>query len=761
MSFTASPIASTFAPPNQLFDSAAGITAQQVQQNQLMTQQKQLDLSSANVQQSSQAAAGLLSAYPDEASRAAAWPKVIGQLQSQGFAMHAPSQYPGEATLRAMVNMGLSPKDLYASGALTAPGLTDALARANAPLPGQPGYGGGGGQLGVAVPPMGGGAPGASATVPAEYMPYFQEASQKTGIPVDLLIAQARQESGFNPNAKGAAGEVGMFQIKPSTAQSPGGGMAGVDPASITGPGNVRNNILFGAQYLRSRMNGDPTNPQVQVQGLAAYNGGGDPNYVQNVFRYRPAPTAPGTATASAAPPAAPPGAATAPPAPNQFAGPGAPPGAAPPAATPAQTPATGDQFDVPAAAAPAQPTPSAPAPGAAAQPPAATPAPAGTAQPSTTPPTGVNSPQFQAALELNNRAAALETAYPNSPQAKAQVAALRAKAALYMQADSVSYDPVTGIGTKALTGERLNAAAPDAHYVWNAEQGAFVDTTGTHPPVTPPSPRITNIPGVGAVQSKPGGGATVVVPMNPAGITTQSAAQAAGTAAGSETGKLTGQLADQGRTSTQAIGNIDYGLSQLAKAQQGGINTGYFAPWLATVGAVAKSLGVPTEAIGVDPAAVGNIQTAQKTLAVVSGAILQQVLGPDSQITDAKLSHFIHAQPGIETDPEAVSRVLNWARSQFVYEREQAAQGMKDAAAGGGVLPTNWESSYYDKHGFAPIYNPGTGEMQQPDGTAPPRTAPPATQTAPVNPSNRTAGTTYNTPKGPLKWTGTGWVTP
>ena len=36
----------------------------------------------------------------------------------------------------------------------------------------------------------------------------------------------------------------------------------------------------------------------------------------------------------------------------------------------------------------------------------------------------------------------------------------------------------------------------------------------------------------------------------------------------------------------------------------------------------------------------------------------------------------------------------------------------MKDAAANGGVLPTNWEASYYDKHGFAPIYNPGTGEM-------------------------------------------------
>ena len=134
----------------------------------------------------------------------------------------------------------------------------------------------------------------------------------------------------------------------------------------------------------------------------------------------------------------------------------------------------------------------------------------------------------------------------------------------------------------------------------------------------------------------------------------------------------------------------------------------------------------MPTEAIGVDPNAVGNIQTAKKTLAVVSGAILQQILGPGSQVTDAKIQHFIAAQPGIETDPAALERVLNWARSQFVYEREMAAKGMEDASATG-VLPPNWQAKYYHEHGFAPIYNPGTGEMQQPDGQAPGREPPKA----------------------------------
>jgi hypothetical protein len=190
--------------------------------------------------------------------------------------------------------------------------------------------------------------------------------------------------------------------------------------------------------------------------------------------------------------------------------------------------------------------------------------------------------------------------------------------------------------------------------------------------------------------------------------------------------GKLPGELADQGREAARAIGNIDYGMGQIAKAQQGGINTGYFAPWLGTVSAIAKSLGGETGAslLGIDPAAVGNIQTAQKTLAIVSSAILQQALG-GAQITDAKIQHFIHAQPGIETDPDALRRVLNWARSQFVYEQEMAQAGMKDVSPATGTLPADWQAKYYAMHGFAPIYNPGTGEMQQPEGQGPTREPP------------------------------------
>jgi hypothetical protein len=412
-----------------------------------------------------------------------------------------------------------------------------------------------------------------------------------------------------------------------------------------------------------------------------------------------------------------------------------------------------------PASNALAPPAAAAPAP--VAQAPAAVPAP-----PATRPATGQNSPQFQAALELNRRAQALDLVVDPTGRTKALAASLRAQAALYMQADSVSYDPVTGIGTKAITGERLNAAAPNAHYVWDADKGAYVDTSGTHPPVTPPSPRMTVTPAGDVIQARPGGGVNVVAPANPQDIATRKAAEAQGAGVGGDVAKQLPALAAQGRNAAQSIGNIDYGMSQLAKAQQGGINTGYFAGALTEAQSALKSIGVPTDKvpfINVDPSAIGNIQTAQKTLAIVSSAILKQALGDNSQITDAKIQHFIHAQPGIETDPQALGRVLNWARSQFVYENEMSTAAMKEAAdSPTGTLPLNWQARYYRDKGFAPIYDPGSGEMRQPEGQAPSREPPPAPPTAaPVNASARKADTVYQTPKGPLKWTGTGWVAP
>lgn len=122
---------------------------------------------------------------------------------------------------------------------------------------------------------------------PPELMPHFEAASSETGIPVPVLIAQARQESNFNPQARGRAGEIGVMQIMPATARQPGFGLTGVDPETLNDPGA---NIRFGAQYLRARAgaNADFNDPQTLADALRRYNGGGDPNYVENVRRFLP-----------------------------------------------------------------------------------------------------------------------------------------------------------------------------------------------------------------------------------------------------------------------------------------------------------------------------------------------------------------------------------------------------------------------------------------------------------------------------------------
>ena len=370
---------------NVLFNPLAVPQAQELQ-NKLAGQQ--IDISNANMEQVSRVSAALLN-EPDLAKRAELYPRYVGMLQSQGYAMHAPPTLPDEGTLQMLARQGVSSEKQfeYGAGRTAAQGALGALGigSTGTGTTGTPGSTTGATAApSLTIPARGTGGPGASASAPTAWLPYFEEASKATGVPVDLLIAQARQESGFNPNATGQAGEIGAFQIKPSTAQSPGFGIAGVDPASITGPDNVRNNIMFGAQYLKARMGGgDPTNPAVQAAGLHAYNGGGDPNYVQNVFRYRPTlspsdpnaavtsytPPSAGTATAAGTPPAAPAGGVAARAGGTDTAGPAA--GSTPP---PGSTAAPDASWDLPGAPAPDQPPPPATT---AAPPPATTTAPA------------------------------------------------------------------------------------------------------------------------------------------------------------------------------------------------------------------------------------------------------------------------------------------------------------------------------------------------------------------------------------------------
>lgn len=76
------------------------------------------------------------------------------------------------------------------------------------------------------------------------YDKLIKKHAKKNGVPVSLARAVVKIESNYNASARGAAGEVGLMQIKPATAR--GMGYSG----STKNLYNPENNIAFGMKYL-------------------------------------------------------------------------------------------------------------------------------------------------------------------------------------------------------------------------------------------------------------------------------------------------------------------------------------------------------------------------------------------------------------------------------------------------------------------------------------------------------------------------------
>jgi soluble lytic murein transglycosylase-like protein len=129
-----------------------------------------------------------------------------------------------------------------------------------------------GAQPGTAIP----------AGVPANLLAIYQAAAKRTGIPLAVLVAQGKQESGFDPNAVSKTGAIGIAQILPSTARDPGYGVKPIDPATLRDPAVA---IAFQADYMRARAGpgADFSNPATVDAALRTYNGNSDPNYVSAV----------------------------------------------------------------------------------------------------------------------------------------------------------------------------------------------------------------------------------------------------------------------------------------------------------------------------------------------------------------------------------------------------------------------------------------------------------------------------------------------
>jgi soluble lytic murein transglycosylase-like protein len=93
------------------------------------------------------------------------------------------------------------------------------------------------------------------------------QAALSAGIDPGIALGVAKVESNFNPSAIGPVGEIGIFQLMPSTAAGLG----------ISNPYDATQNIQGGVNYLAELLSEFGTYPDA----LAAYNWG--PGNVNNV----------------------------------------------------------------------------------------------------------------------------------------------------------------------------------------------------------------------------------------------------------------------------------------------------------------------------------------------------------------------------------------------------------------------------------------------------------------------------------------------
>jgi hypothetical protein len=127
---------------------------------------------------------------------------------------------------------------------------------------------------------------GFSASTPLAMASMITDAAAKHGIHPALARAYLQQESGMGATSRN------IGQITDATAAAPGYGMQPISASDIQDP---QKNIDFSLGYFRARGDAagvkDWNDPSQWSMALNAYNGGGDPNYVQHVSQYLPGDT--------------------------------------------------------------------------------------------------------------------------------------------------------------------------------------------------------------------------------------------------------------------------------------------------------------------------------------------------------------------------------------------------------------------------------------------------------------------------------------
>lgn len=109
----------------------------------------------------------------------------------------------------------------------------------------------------------------------------FVVASVRFGLPLDLAVAVARAESGFNPAAKSRAGATGVMQVRPDVHRDLLAFRFGAPEAwSLVDPEKA---VLAGCFLLAGYLREEGT----VERALSRYLGAPDSSYAERVSRYR------------------------------------------------------------------------------------------------------------------------------------------------------------------------------------------------------------------------------------------------------------------------------------------------------------------------------------------------------------------------------------------------------------------------------------------------------------------------------------------
>src|SRR4030095_12708722 len=95
----------------------------------------------------------------------------------------------------------------------------------------------------------------------APYVQEIRDAAERYGVPIKLVSAVIRAESGFNPRAVSRKGAQGLMQLMPTTAATLG----------VRNSFDPREHIDGGVRHLRTLIDRFPINLPL---ALAAYNAG-------------------------------------------------------------------------------------------------------------------------------------------------------------------------------------------------------------------------------------------------------------------------------------------------------------------------------------------------------------------------------------------------------------------------------------------------------------------------------------------------------